>query len=338
MADRICVIPRVHGVGGMVSFLHKFSDAAQARGIAVTNDLKDTPYSAVLVIGGTRDLLHLRAVRRRGVRIVQRLDGLNWIQRVRPVSLKHSLRAEYGNLLLSTVRRFLSERIIYQSSFSQWWWNRRFGNIDKRSLVIYNGVDLNIYSPRGTLTSKPDLYRLLVVEGSLGGGYENGLENAVCLAEGLAARGWPMEVQVVGEVSQALKSEWMAKSRVPVLWSGLVKREDIPDIDRSAHLLFSADVHPACPNSVVEALACGLPVVAFDTGSLTELVSAEAGFVGPYGSDSWKLQPPIIDGLVTGAESILNQWSAFSLAARKRAESLFGLEHMLDQYLEVLLG
>jgi len=42
-----------------------------------------------------------------------------------------------------------------------------------------------------------DVYRLLVVEGSLGGGYENGLENAVMLASALAARGWPMEVQIV---------------------------------------------------------------------------------------------------------------------------------------------
>lgn len=333
---RICIIPKVHGVGGMVSFLHKFSAGAQARGVQVTSDLTDTPYSAVLVIGGARQVPLLYRAKQRGVRVVQRLDGINWIHTVRPISLKHSLRAEYGNLLLAFIRRFMADKIIYQSTFSQRWWNERFGALKTPASVAYNGVDLDVYSPGGERSS--DVYRLLVVEGSLGGGYENGLENAVRLAEGLAARGWPMEVQVVGEVAPSLKAEWTARSGVPLRWAGLVKREAIPALMRAAHLLFSADIHPACPNSVIEALACGLPVVSFDTGSLAELVTPDCGFIAPYGNDSWKLQPPDVSGLVAGAELVLKDWPTFSAAARRRAEAAFGLEHMVDIYLDVLLG
>ena len=50
MPERICIVPRVSGVGGMVSFLHKFSVGVQARGVQVTNELSDTPYGAILVI------------------------------------------------------------------------------------------------------------------------------------------------------------------------------------------------------------------------------------------------------------------------------------------------
>jgi len=35
---------------------------------------------------------------------------------------------------------------------------------------------------------------------------------------------------------------------------------------------------------------------------------------------------------------VLKNWSAFSLAARKRAQAVFGLEQMVDHYLEALLG
>ena len=336
MADkRICIIPKVHGVGGMVSFLHKFSAGAQARGVQVTSDLTDIPYSAVLVIGGARQVPLLYRAKQRGVRVVQRLDGINWIHTVRPISFKHTLRAEYGNLLLAFIRHFMADHIVYQSAFSQRWWNKRFGALQTPASVAYNGVDLDVYSPGGERPA--GVYRLLVVEGSLGGGYESGLENAVRLAEGLAARGWPMEVQVVGEVAPALKDEWTARSSVPLRWAGLVKREAIPALMRAAHLLFSADIHPACPNSVIEALACGLPVVSFDTGSLAELVTPGCGFIAPYGSDSWKLQPPVVSGLVAGAELVLKDWPTFSAAARQRAEAAFGLEHMVDAYLDVLL-
>ncbi len=336
MTERICILPKVHGVGGMVSFLHKFTAGAQARGVQVSTDLKDGPFAALLVIGGTRDLAGLYRARRMGTRVVQRLDGLNWIQRVRPISVRHTLRAEYGNMVLALIRRFVAQRIVYQSEFSHWLWDRHYGGLAKPFAVVYNGVDLEVYSPGGG--QPQDFTRLLVVEGSLGGGYEGGLENAIRLAEGLAARGWKMEVQVVGEVGPALQAHWAAKSAVPLRWSGLVKREAIPQLDRQAHLLFSADVHPACPNSVVEALACGLPVLAFDTGSLAELVTSGAGFVAPYGSDSWKLEAPVVTGLVAGAETVLQDWHTFSQGARRRAESAFGLDLMVDQYLEVLLG
>jgi glycosyltransferase involved in cell wall biosynthesis len=336
---KICVVPQVHGVGGMVSFLHKFTAGARARGVQVSNELSDSCH-AVLVIGGTRQILPLLRLKRRGVRIVQRLDGLNWIHRVRPVSQTHTLRAEYGNLVLAFIRRFVADRIVYQSSFSHLWWNQRFGLVNKPYSLVYNGVDLRVYSPATSAAHLHSLpaYRLLLVEGSLGGGYEMGLENAIRLAEALVARGWRMEVQVVGEVSPALRAAWAAKTTVSLLWNGLMPREQIPELDRAAHLLFSADVHPACPNSVIEAQACGLPVVAFDTGSLTELVTPQTGYIGPYGSNSWKLQPPNVAGLALGAENVLKNWPAFSQAARLRAENVFGLDRMVGYYLDALLG
>ena len=139
MTERICIVPKVHGVGGMVSFLHKFSAGAQALGVEVANDLMDKPYAAVLVVGGTKEILPLWWAKQRGVRVVQRLDGMNWIHRIRPVSFKHALRAETGNWLLAFIRRFVADRIVYQSEFSHQLWNQRFGGLNKPVSVIQTG-------------------------------------------------------------------------------------------------------------------------------------------------------------------------------------------------------
>ena len=334
---RICILPKATNTGGVTSFQAKLADGLGRRGIQVGYSLTEAPCDAVLITGGVRDLGGLLRVRRRGIRLVPRLDGINWLPRRLPTGAPHFLRAEYGNRLLALLRARLVSRIVYQSEFVRGWWRDWFGPERVPASVISNGVDLSIYTPAGLHERPSDRFRLLIVEGSLQGGYETGLETALNLA-GLLAEKFPLELMVAGRLSAELQSAYQLKSRVPIRWAGLVAREAIPAIDRSAHLLYSADLNAACPNSVIEALACGLPVAAFATGALPELVGGDAGRLVPYGSDPWKLEKPDLPALGNAAAEILGDQPRFRSAARQRAEAAFGLERMVDLYLNVLLG
>ena len=322
----------------MASFRLKFEDGLRKREIGVTHNPDEDP-DAILIIGGTRNLLPLWRAKRRGIRIVQRLDGINWVHRKRNTGLKHFLRAEYGNFILSFIRRWIATRILYQSEFARKWWEEWYGPTPVLSTVIHNGVDLEAYSPIGSQRRPIERFRLLVVEGNLGGGYDMGLDNAIHLAETLEGRhGYRMELIVVGEITEEHKRHVQARGKVPVLWAGNVPREQIPEIDRSAHLLFSSDINPACPNAVIEALACGLPVAAFDTGALNELVLGDSGRLVPYGSDLWKLEPPDIPSLADASAEILREQARFRKSAREQAETTLGLDKMVDAYLKFLLN
>jgi glycosyltransferase involved in cell wall biosynthesis len=340
----------------MVSFQYKLADGLRARGLQVCQDLSDTPYQAVLVIGGTRDLAGLWHARRQGIPVVQRLDGMNWLHRlagIRQDGWRHYLRAEYGNRLLGLIRSRLASRVVYQSEFARGWWERLHGTLPVENRVIHNGVDLNSYSPTGLGAPPADRWRLLMVEGSLMGGYEQGLQAAVDLsirlagliaAPGSPVEPRPVELAVAGRVSESLQRQWQARLEqargaqpVSLSWAGLVPLDQIPPLDRSAHLLYSSDIHPACPNSVIEALACGLPVVAFDTGALPEMVLGDSGRVVPYGGDPWRLDPPDGAALAQAALTILTGQPRFRNGARLRAEAAFGLDQMVEKYLEILL-
>jgi glycosyltransferase involved in cell wall biosynthesis len=356
---QICIVPQVSGVGGMVSFRAKFTTGLQARGIEVANDSRLSNLESILVIGGTRNLSGLWQAKQRGIRIVQRLNGMNWLHRLQRTGVKHYLRAEYGNLILRIIRTRLADHIVYQSEFARQWWQRVYGVSLVPSSVVYNAVDLDIYAPQMQAASHKSQiasdklhavhyslptshYQLLLVEGSLMGGYELGLESAVQLVERLNAEhhdqlGKPVELMVAGRVSEQVKARWVQKTNIPLTWVGLVPLEQIPDLDRSAHLLYSSDINAACPNSVIEALACGLPVLAFDTGALPELVTDDAGRVVPYGGDPWQLEQPDIPELAEAAVEILTDQSRFRAAARIRAEEAFGLDQMVDKYLKALI-
>lgn len=344
---RIAIVPQVSGVGGMVSFRGRFHTGLKAAGYEVVSSLADGPLDAALVIGGSRDLAALWHARRRGVRIVQRLNGMNWLHRRQRTGLKHALRAEIGNWILRTIRDRIAHQVVYQSRFAQSWWERVYGPTRVPSAVVYNAVDLGVYSPdAGESEREParpqDRFRVLLVEGSLMGGYEMGLAGAVGLVDRLNTAhshdlGKPVELVIAGRVASTVQVYWTQETGSPLTWAGLVEPEAIREMDRSAHLLYSADLNAACPNAVVEALACGLPVLAFDSGALPEMVTDGSGRVVPYGGDPWRLDSPDIEGLAEGAVDILLNQDRYRAAARARAVEAFGLEGMLSGYLAALL-
>ena len=331
--SKICIVPQVQGTGGMASFRLKFEQGLLSRGIDVTYDLSANA-DAVLVIAGTRFLPDLNRARRRGIRVVQRLDGVNWVQRVKWSGMKYSVRAEYGNFMLSLIRSRFADRVIYQSQFIRKWWEDWYGVTNAPSTVIINGVDLSTYTPEGESERPTDRYRMLLLEGSLARGLNSGLFHAVSVAEKLSAK-YPMEVVVAGTVDEATKRN--LHSKVSVKFLGTVPRAEIPKLARSSHLMYCAEVNPPCPNSVIEAMACGLPVIGFDSGALKELVSKEAGCIVPYGANPWKLETPDISALAQSAGEVLEKQNQFRAAARKRAEAKFGLDQMVESYLKVLL-
>ncbi|MEK6753748.1 MAG: glycosyltransferase family 4 protein [Chloroflexota bacterium] len=331
--SKICIVPQVQGTGGMASFRLKFEQGLLSRGINVTYDLSANA-DAVLVIAGTRLLLDLNRVRRRGIRVVQRLDGVNWVQRVKWSGMKYTVRAEYGNFMLSLIRSRFADRVIYQSQFIRKWWEDWYGVAKAPASVIINGVDLNTYTPNGESERPTDIYRMLLLEGSLARGLNSGLFHAVSVAEKLSAK-YPMEVVVAGTVDDATRQK--LQSKVPVKFLGTVPRAEIPKLARSSHVMYCAEVNPPCPNSVIEALACGLPVIGFDSGALKELVSDDAGCIVPYGANPWKLETPDISALAQSAGEALSKQDQYRAAARKRAEAEFSLDQMVDSYLKVLL-
>jgi glycosyltransferase involved in cell wall biosynthesis len=335
MTLNLCILPNLKGIGGPVSFHNRLVSGLQQRGVAVHHHPHDRACTAMLVIGGTNRLLDVWRAKRRGVRIVQRLNGMNWIHKKRPTGLAHYLRAERNNWLLRYIRRNLADRIVYQSDFARSWWQTAAGHVKAHGQVIYNGVDLDAYHPHGMHDRPRGHQRLLLVEGRLGGGNEQGLDNAVRLAQALNANGRGIELMVVGDVPLALRARYSILSASRITWAGVVSADRIPLIDRSAHLLFSADLNAACPNSAIEALACGLPVVAFATGALPEIITGDAGIVVPYGSNYWNLEPPDIPALAQAAREVLANQPRYRAAARRRAEEAFGLNAMVDAYLSV---
>lgn len=85
-----------------------------------------------------------------------------------------------------------------------------------------------------------------------------------------------------------------------------------------------------CPLTVIESMACGLPVIAFKTGGVVELVEhMETGYLAEHGN---------LSDLIKGVETVLNNkslTSEFSIKAIKKVEDRFSAVDMIRHYFNV---
>jgi glycosyltransferase involved in cell wall biosynthesis len=333
MLKRICIAMKPGDVGGPSSFVRKLTAGLERRGVATTYSLDDPPYDAVLVINATRELGALWRCKRAGIPIVQRLGGLNWAHRFLPVGLRGSVLAEVRNVMMSLVRARFADAVIYQSHYSQDMWDQKHGTARVPTKIVYNGVDLERFSPVGTCYESSASICLISVEGTLGA---DPWLIPIRTSQQLIEQGRDAELLMFGQPRFGVEAEL---SRYPfVNFKGVVPNHDLPLFYRAADVYIFTDVMMGwCPNSVIEALACGTPVVGFRAGVLPEMLGSLDEWCAEYGGNPWRMEcPQGTNELAAIILRLVETRAEASTAARQLAVERYDLDLMIDQYLGVL--
>jgi glycosyltransferase involved in cell wall biosynthesis len=320
-------------MGGPGTFQIRFEEQARAQGWPVQYADAASDPDIVLLITGTRRLRWLRRARKRGARLVLRLDGVLWRHNLAGTSLRvrslHGLR----NLAAAYHRRG-ADAVVYQSEFLRQEWGRLFGNTKAREFVIYNGTDLASFSPapRPANSGAP---HLLCVEGTF---FDDPPTRAVFgwIREQLAA-GKLRQATFCGTSPSALSSAFAAEPRMRFL--SHLPREQMPAVFAEADVFLPLELNPPCPNSVIEALASGLPVIGYRTGALPELVGDDGGLLVDYlGGTPDSLTPPDTSVLSRALEGVSASLAEYRASARRRAERCFSASRMFELYADVFRG
>ena len=198
----------------------------------------------------------------------------------------------------------------------------------KNNTIIYNGVNLRNLSHQKRVKRTS----LLCVEGNIDySPYAIELLNQ--LQDKLIDNSIYTSIVVYGNFENP---ENRNKLNSKIDYRGFISHNEIQNIYKNAVYL-SLDINAACPNTVIEAMACGIPVIGFDTGALKELVSSDAGEVVPYGSNPWELKFPSVNNLITAANKVIENYETYSRNARKVAEEKFSIQQIGETYLKFLL-
>ncbi len=117
-----------------------------------------------------------------------------------------------------------------------------------------------------------------------------------------------------------------------MVFTGPYSQKDAPALMNSCSILLHTKYNDPCPRLVVEAMACGLPVVYSATGGVTELVGDQAGIGVPGPLDWDQDHPPSPEALAECVLMVIDKCEDFSQAARKRAVDHFHVDTWIERH------
>jgi len=125
------------------------------------------------------------------------------------------------------------------------------------------------------------------------------------------------------------------------MWEGKKSNDELARL-LPQHDIFLFSDQSACPNVVLEAMSAGLPVVAFDRGSIRELVregvSGEVATLAKH--DQFSNSYPFLEGdyhtLAIKIEMVAASLSKYQSGARREAETRFDLDAMVASYIKFM--
>ena len=189
--------------------------------------------------------------------------------------------------------------------------------LEKDIRVIYNGVDEQVFFPAncsrvnsdsikvlfcGNLTRRKGVQWLLPIADKLNAGIEIHYTAGLRTNDSLA---YHPRIRCLGKISYA----------------------DMPDVYRQADLLLFPSVREGLSLAALEAMACGLPVVATHCSSLPELIDeGKGGFLCPLGDV--QIFADKINQLADDAR-LRREMGEYN---RTRIEKAFTLERMVKEY------
>jgi len=268
----------------------------------------------------------VRQVKERGIPLVWNQNGVGY-------PAWAGWQAERQNAPMRWLRQ-QADYIIYQSQFCQEAAEKFLGPCEAKSEILFNPVDLKKFFPPVERPFLKPLRLLTLGTHSYAERVFSTLECLKILREAgveatLTIAGkylWPQ-----GESSVHQKIDQLQLTGAVRLLPSFQQKEAI-QLYQSHHIVLHPKYLDPCPTVVIEALACGCPVVGSASGGLPELVSEECGFLIPAPLCWDRMITPTGAQLTYGVMNLLPRWNEAAEAARKQAELLFDEERWVERH------
>ncbi len=225
-----------------------------------------------------------------------------------------------------------ADYVFWQSEFCRRSADHFLGKRMGKGEILFNAVNIKHFAPATISSVRPFTFLLT---GKIGRHLEYRLEStieglALARKAGLDAKliiaGWIEDVAFVFSLIQ----RYRLAGHVLIL--GPYTQEQAPTIYQNSDAYVMTKYLDPCPNTVIEAMACGLPVLYSDSGGVSELVGEIAG-IGLSVPEEWNtVHVPHATLIAEGMLKIAASREVMSIAARQRAIVNFDIQNWIERH------
>ena len=316
--------------GGPSSFRNIFERGMKQRGFKIIWYSIFKSNNNIFIINGTKRFLELFLFKLLGSKIIQRLGPIPWEHKIYKTTFFKYLLAEIRKYLVIFIRLFIATEFIYQSKYTQKIWDENYPlKKKKKSTIIYNGANSIFYG----LKKNNSVFcnELVACEGDI----------INFLSRYIFIKNKNYTLNVFGYVPKNVLNIKDINSNKSVKFYGYKTKEFVSSFYKKNLIFLSLELHPACPNSILEALASGIPVIGFNTGSSKEIISSDVGIVIEFEkskllSNNLNDMDGLFDEINFAINKIKNNYKFYSDNAMLRYKDKYTSEIMLDNYYNFL--
>lgn len=230
-----------------------------------------------------------------------------------------------------------ADYVFWQSAFCRRAADRFLGERQGAGEVLFNAIDTRRFCPAEVRPERPFTFLL---SGKIDAHIAYRLEATIAGLAAARSAGLDARLVVAGWVAdpaRAAADRLIARLalRNVVDFTGAYTQEDAPAVYRAADAYVMTKHLDPCPNTVLEAMACGLPVLYSANGGVPELVGADAG-VGLAVEEDWDvILAPSAESLGEGMLRVAASAPTMAAAARARAVAAFDIAPWIARHAEI---
>jgi glycosyltransferase involved in cell wall biosynthesis len=321
--------------GGPGTFQIQMESELIKNGWTIYHEKPGPSTKIVFVVAGTRKILTLLFLKIKGVKFIHRLDGLLYAKRFDNIGITGYFRLFSINFLLNFIRKTLANHVVYQTEFVKNWWIQKYGSSGAFEYIILNGSnisDLDLQLSHFDNTKKE--IEIVSVEGTLPDD-----DYVIRLLSFLAIQkinDKVLLITLVGSYSDKLYASLNSYSNI--VFTGRLERMKVKNLLVSKDLFLSLDLNAACPNSVIEAMHTGLPIIGFDTGALREICEpSTANLLVPFEGERFKHDyTGDFSKFLTTINILCSDLNRYKESTKDYAKEHLSSETMLAKYMSII--
>ena len=234
--------------------------------------------------------------------------------------------------------REMADFVIYQSQFCEDSARRFLGPCEIPSEILFNPVDIKKFQP----SSEPAFNRQIKLLAAGTHGTRDRVVNALDMVAALRRDGADVTLTIAGKFHWS-KGErdfenYIAKNSLQkhVRRVARFSQSDASELYNEHDVLIHPKYMDPCPTVVLEAMACGLPVIGSASGGMAELVPEECGVLIPAPADYEKLHTPSGEALAAAFKKALPSLAEMSAAARANAVARFSIGPWVEAHRRIM--